>query len=308
MADPLSIAVSVFGLLGAGAKLIELLSTIARQSDAPPLCRSALNELCNVAAALGQLQHFLIDHMAVPTERREPVLLEQLAASLTGCVMTKDDLETLVDDVGLVYQESGISGVFDRVRWVRKEKDIEKLVQRLQNHKNSLNCMLTIFQASATAEIRDSVSRLYGLVEHVVSTNSALSVRLARLESNSTIGGLMHTVGQSTTLTRNLGLMRMMLPVSGLSCPCRIVAWPRGNIARIFSRCHWISRLAYKTLGFIEKCGSSTPTAILRRRLQPPPDGELRRPYSRQRLGTTAGIPRSAILASSQRRLLQAST
>jgi hypothetical protein len=186
--DPLSIAASIVGLLAAGGKLTAVLTQISRLSDGPPLCRSALSEICDVSAALRQMQRFLNDQASIPAERRENVLLEHLAAALTGCVITKDELETVVDDLGLAYQESGITGIFDRVRWVRKEKDIQHIIQRLQNHKSSLNLILSIFQCSSSNQIQDSVARLCRLVEQAVASSSALSVRLSRLETNSTVG------------------------------------------------------------------------------------------------------------------------
>jgi hypothetical protein len=185
--DPLSIATSVAGLIAAGGKLAAILTQISRLSDAPPLCKAALTEVCDTAVALRQVQNFLNGQLHIPSERREHVLLEHVAAALTGCVMTKDELETLLDGMGLVYAGSGITGVFNRVKWIRKEQDIQRLVQRLQNHKASLNLILTIFQCSSFMQIQDSVIRLSSLVEEAVSSHSALSIRLGRLEGGSTL-------------------------------------------------------------------------------------------------------------------------
>jgi hypothetical protein len=185
--DPLSIAASVAGLIAAGGKLTAILTQISRLSDAPPLCKAVLTEVCDTAAALRQVQNFLDGQLHVPSERREHILLEHVAATLTGCVMTKDELETLLDGMGLVHAGSGIMEVFDRVKWIRKEHDIERLVRRLQNHKASLNLILTIFQCSSFSQVQDSVIRLSNLVEEAVSSHSALSIRLGRLEGGSTL-------------------------------------------------------------------------------------------------------------------------
>ena len=186
--DPLSVASSVAGLLGAGGKLAAILTLISRLSDAPPLCKAVLTEVCDTAAALRQVQNFLNNQLHVPSERREHVLLEHVATALTGCVITKDELESLLDGMGLVYAVSDITGVFDRVKWIRKEQDIQRLVQRLQNHKASLNLILTIFQCSSVSQIQDSVSRLSALVEEAVTNSSVLSTRLSRLEGSSILG------------------------------------------------------------------------------------------------------------------------
>jgi hypothetical protein len=89
--------------------------------------------------------------------------------------------------MGLVYAGSGITGVFDRMKWIRKEEDIQRLVQRLQNHNASLNLILTVLQCSSVTQIQNSVLRLSNLVEEAVSSNSALSIRLGRLEGGSTL-------------------------------------------------------------------------------------------------------------------------
>jgi hypothetical protein len=185
--DPLSIATSVAGLIAAGGKLAAILTQISRLSDAPPLCRAVLTEVCDTAAALRQVQNFLDGQLRIPSGGREHVLLEHVATALTGCVMTKDELESLLDGVGLVYAGSGITGIFDRVKWVRKEQDIQRLIQRLQNHKATLNLILTILQCSSFIQVQDLVIRLTGLVEEAVLTSSALSMRLSRLEGSSTL-------------------------------------------------------------------------------------------------------------------------
>ncbi|KAL8291060.1 hypothetical protein RB597_005576 [Gaeumannomyces tritici] len=189
--DPLSVAASVAGLLGAGAKMVALMSPIVNNSDAPPLCRAVLTELCEVTATLHQVEHFIAGRLPdggpVPRDRYELVLMEQLAAVLTSCVMTKDDLETLADDLGLVYSGTGISGTFDRARWVRKEQDIGRVLARLQNHKSSLSCMLNVFSARSTADIKHSADRLHALFEQAMVSSPTLLTRLERFQES---GGL----------------------------------------------------------------------------------------------------------------------
>jgi hypothetical protein len=186
--DPLSIAASVAGLLTVGGKLAAMLTQISRLSDAPSLCKAVLIEVCETTAALRQLQTLVDGRLESTRERREQVLLEHLATALVGCVMTKDELETVLDDLGLAYADGAISGTFDRAKWIRKEADIQKHVQRLQNHKSSLNLILSVLQCNSTAQIRDSVDRLCDLMQEAVANNSTLVTRLERLEGNSTLG------------------------------------------------------------------------------------------------------------------------
>ncbi|ERF70141.1 hypothetical protein EPUS_00328 [Endocarpon pusillum Z07020] len=178
--DPLSISASIAGLLCAGAKIIEVLTQISQLTGAPPLCKAALTEVCDTAATLRLMQNFINSDLSVPTEGRQHVALEHLTVSLAGCVSTKDELETVCDDLGLVYSKSGITGVFDHLRWIRQEEKIKALIQRLQNHKSSLNLILTIVQCSSSTHLQDSVNKLSNLVEKALVSNSTIAMRLAR--------------------------------------------------------------------------------------------------------------------------------
>jgi len=188
--DPLSVAASVTGLLAAGGKLIAILTHISRLSDTPSLCKSALTEVCDTTAALRQIQDLISDGSqlegGLPRKNGKKILLENVATALVGCVMTKDELESVLDNLGLVYhQEAGgfsIRGVFDKTRWVLKEEEIGKMVQRLQCHKLTLNLILTTLHCTTSVQIQQSVDRLHALVRESLSNNSTLEERLRRLE------------------------------------------------------------------------------------------------------------------------------
>ncbi|KAH7393718.1 hypothetical protein BKA64DRAFT_95164 [Cadophora sp. MPI-SDFR-AT-0126] len=179
MADPLSVAASVVGLLAAGAKLASLLSKTASLVDAPSSAQAVLTEMREISAALQYLQQFLNGLMNVPAGRQQYILVEHLEGTLTGCVTTYDELEVFIDELKI---DPSDMGVLDRFKWARKEKDVANIVQRLQNHKSSLNLMLTILQSTTTSEIHQSVVRLCNLLEQEVSRNDDLSLRLSRVE------------------------------------------------------------------------------------------------------------------------------
>ena len=181
MADPLSVAASVVGLLAAGAKLASLLSETASLADAPSSAQAVLTEMREISAALQYLQQFLNGLMNVPAGRQQYILVEHLEGTLTGCVTTYDELEVFIDELKIVPSDMG---VLDRFKWARKEKDVANIVQRLQTHKSSLNLMLTILQCTTNSEIQQSVVRLCNLLEQEVSRNDNLSLRLSRVERN----------------------------------------------------------------------------------------------------------------------------
>lgn len=104
--------------------------------------------------------------------------------------MVNADLEAALDGLGLAYNagSGSVCGVFDKARWLRHEEEIGKLCQQLQNHKTTLNLILTVFQCSSTAQVRESVHRLCELVGSALASNSTLAQRISQLEGNSTAG------------------------------------------------------------------------------------------------------------------------
>lgn len=185
--DPLtaiSVASSVVGLLALGGKIISLLSKITSVNNAPDLARDVKAEMTDISAALRHIQEFLSGEMVVPFQRRHYILVEHVVATLTGCVTTYSELEAIVDNLGI---GASVMRVYDRTKWALKENDIRGLLHQLQNHKSSLNLMLTILQCTSNQEIQQSIMRLCTLVQQVVMNNDNLSARLSRLEGSVSI-------------------------------------------------------------------------------------------------------------------------
>ncbi|KAF5254451.1 hypothetical protein FANTH_709 [Fusarium anthophilum] len=153
--DPLSVSASVVGLLGAGAKITSCLWTFATNArDAPQLARHLVFEVADITAALGSLQAYVCGQAQAPGERGALILLEHVLTTLTGCVTTFSDLQSLMDQLNL----SPDMRTIDKMKWARQESNIAAIVQRLQNHKSSLTLMLTVLQCN-----QDLASRIRGL-------------------------------------------------------------------------------------------------------------------------------------------------
>ena len=141
--DPLSVAASVVGLLGAAHKITTTLhSLVFKVRDAPSLARTVVTEVSDISAALGQLQAYVLGTANANPARSNLILLQQVVATLTGCVTTYSELEAAIDGLGINAEMA----VFDRAVWSIQEPRITAIVQRLQNHKISLTLMLAILQ------------------------------------------------------------------------------------------------------------------------------------------------------------------
>ena len=141
--DPLSVAASVVGLLGAAGKITSVLhGFVTKIKDAPSLARTVVIEVADITAALGQLQAYVLGTASANPARSNLILLEQVLVTLSGCVATYSELEAAVDSLNISID----MGIFDRAVWTLKEPGLVAIVQRLQNHKSSLTLMLTILQ------------------------------------------------------------------------------------------------------------------------------------------------------------------
>ena len=140
MADPLSIAAGVIGILTAAAQVSHLLIDFTKNSkDAPQTAKTVLTEVNEISGTLSQLEPFLLGEDTPYPSRAELLQIDQIITVLSGCVLTFTELEKMMDTL-----KTDDMGIRDCVRWARKEKSIGGLVQRLQNHKVSLSLVLHI--------------------------------------------------------------------------------------------------------------------------------------------------------------------
>ena len=140
MADPLSIAAGVIGVLTAAAQISSLLVGFSKSTkNAPAQARQILVEVNETSGILSHLQSFLIGNEFSDVSRTSLLQVDHIVTIVSGCVMTFSELEKLVDDL-----RSEDMNILDRMRWVRKEGEIAALIQRLQNHKASLSLMLNV--------------------------------------------------------------------------------------------------------------------------------------------------------------------
>ena len=138
--DPLSAAASVIGLLGAAAKVSEvLLKFIGNVKGAPKLAQSVLMEISDVSACLSQLQRYLQGALATSSSHEELLMVEQLVVTLSNCVLVFSEFEEMVDSLKPAERMQP----WRLAQWLLKEQAISALMVRLQQSKLSLNLMLT---------------------------------------------------------------------------------------------------------------------------------------------------------------------
>jgi hypothetical protein len=138
--DPVSVAASVVGLLGAGAQLLGLLTAFIKSANgAPKAAHNVLSEVADISACLWKLQSFLLGIETAPASRTFLMMIEHIVVTLTSTVTTFSELGGTLDAYSKVQPWSAL----DRYKWTRREKTITQLLQRLQASKASLHFMLT---------------------------------------------------------------------------------------------------------------------------------------------------------------------
>ncbi|KAL8816684.1 MAG: hypothetical protein Q9191_008288, partial [Dirinaria sp. TL-2023a] len=122
--DPLSVAASVVGLLGATAKVSSVLTTFVRGTkDAPKLANDVLQEVSDISACLAQLQAFLLGTRAGSRSRTALIMVEQVVVTLTACVMTFSELEETVESLN----DGTPTRLGSRIAWMKKEPVLARL-------------------------------------------------------------------------------------------------------------------------------------------------------------------------------------
>lgn len=139
--DPLSAAAAITGILGAAATVTTTLQTIVGTiKNAPQLVANLLIEVSEITSCLGQLQAFLLGAVAVSRSRKSLLMVDQIAVTLTSCVLIFSELEQTIDDLKL---NERILSTNIRLKFMSKEAAIAKLLTRLHASKLSLTLMLT---------------------------------------------------------------------------------------------------------------------------------------------------------------------
>ncbi|KAI5776247.1 hypothetical protein EDC01DRAFT_486962 [Geopyxis carbonaria] len=182
MTDPLSMAASIAGLITVGTKLITVLCEFCSDwAGAPASASYLLTEMKSMEVLLSNLQNIV---ESFPEDRKHLVMVEDLVLILTGSVITYSDLELFVDRAKK-SSEVEISPL-SRAKWVLKEKEIEKLLQKLQAQKINLILMLGVVQSDTLQEANKNVTELCTRVTKLMDDNHALAQKVRAVPVSTT--------------------------------------------------------------------------------------------------------------------------
>lgn len=144
-------AISVIGLLAAGAQISTTLQGfISTYSDASLLAHTTCNEVRDFKYALSKLQPYIDGSITIKLLGASMIDIHHLSLTLAASVFTFSRLEKKLDRLILRAEKPEDRAVvrgmdtLSRLRWLRDDADISRLVQNIQQQKSSLNLLLTV--------------------------------------------------------------------------------------------------------------------------------------------------------------------
>lgn len=139
--EAISIAASVVGIISVTAKLATgLTELIERGKNVPGSIHSLVSELNDMRGCLAQLQPLLQDTQRSAPSRTAMLSLSQILTINTSCVLTLSELEKFVDS----FKKRQSLSNLDRLRWLKNESRIERMLLRIRASRSSLNLILVI--------------------------------------------------------------------------------------------------------------------------------------------------------------------
>ena len=137
MADPLSIAASVAGLITISSQLIVIIGNIRTKNNKE--LEDLSKEIHGMRSTLSQIQN-LIQFQATRETKNEE-WLDALNRTLCEC---GDTLLGLKKTTSSLVSSSKLESFKNKVKWAVKEKEIADAFRRLESYKVSLDLLLSI--------------------------------------------------------------------------------------------------------------------------------------------------------------------
>lgn len=149
MADPLSVAAGVVGILSSGIKISTTLYNIVRRvKKAPKECQETRAEVDGIGNTLNQLQMFVLGASQATRSRTSLILVDQVVTTLAATVATFSELDLFVETL----DGDEKMGLMDKVRWTMRMESLNEILAKLRLHRSSMNLMLTILTWYAVVE------------------------------------------------------------------------------------------------------------------------------------------------------------
>ncbi|KAK0369496.1 hypothetical protein CLIM01_13146 [Colletotrichum limetticola] len=176
MADPLSIAGSVAGLLATAVKVYNTTSNFVSSAiDAPESAIQMFQLIEETKITLSSVHELLHSLDTFPSSRKNMIQLDHLSIVITHSVLTLSKLESIV------CQQDGLRS---RMKWALwHEKKILALLPRLESQKSTLTVMITLLNSKTQEEASRSQITMLAKVDEILQQNRTLAEQLKLLDN-----------------------------------------------------------------------------------------------------------------------------
>ena len=145
MADPLSIAASVTGLLAVAGKISTIIyEFVSSVSDAPTSVHRALSTIESFRSILSSIEKLLnAGWPQISEDRKRMISVKELSLVFRESIISFSELEAIVNNA--VRVDIG-RFKWTQMKWVLREEEFSKCIQHVERHMRSLTSMLNILQ------------------------------------------------------------------------------------------------------------------------------------------------------------------
>ncbi|KAI0509384.1 P-loop containing nucleoside triphosphate hydrolase protein [Xylaria bambusicola] len=180
MADPLSIAASVAGLIALSGSIYKIVGDFVERAAHPPQSAHALLlSVSEMRMVLKSVSDLIDDFLKYPPKRRALVRLDHLIICLTQAVLSFSELEKFVNPWATRTQRS----LWQRWKLASQDERISRFNTRLQENKLSISLVLNILQCESDTDAQQYQLSLHGMMERVINENRELRTRVDHLGS-----------------------------------------------------------------------------------------------------------------------------
>ncbi|KAI8649340.1 DH domain-containing protein [Fusarium sp. Ph1] len=183
MADPLSIAASIAGLLSTTGQVAKFLGPyVSAAKETPQITAHVYSEVQSTQVILAGLQNLTQNLGAVQARHASLIAVHQVVTILTDGVLLFSELEAVVRSLPPREGSDQRLPLRARLLWARKESTFTPLLTRVQSFKSSMSLILMILQSDSDRMATQHQEQLSVNINALLESNHALSRRLMNLE------------------------------------------------------------------------------------------------------------------------------
>ncbi|EEU41572.1 uncharacterized protein NECHADRAFT_54114 [Fusarium vanettenii 77-13-4] len=183
MADPLSIAASIAGLLSATGQIAKFLAPyVSAAKETPQITAHVYSEVQSTQVILAGLQNLTQNLGAVQARHASFIAVHQVVTILTDGVLLFSELEAVVRTLPPREGSDQRLPLRARLLWARKESTFTPILTRVQSFKSSISLILMILQSDSDRMATQHQEQLSVNINALLESNHALSRRLMNLE------------------------------------------------------------------------------------------------------------------------------